>query len=127
LILFLIILLLLLVFSIINNWFLFFIVLEGLSLVFYVLLSSGVTASSTESSIKYFLINNIFGIFFLFGLLFLFTGTNTMNMDEMIITIYHLKNFKYIKLGALLILLTFLAKLGGVPYHFYIPEVYLAA
>jgi NADH-quinone oxidoreductase subunit N len=118
-----------------------FVALEGSTLCLYVLAGLRSTKRlSVESGLKYFLTSAVFSCMFGFGafLLYLITGsTNFYIIREVIGSLFETSatNFLVTFYGldyalifaVFLIVVVFLMKLGAVPYHFWIGDVYQGA
>jgi proton-translocating NADH-quinone oxidoreductase chain N len=114
---------------------LFFIV-ELQSLTFYILVASKQTSSfSTESGLKYFILGCfssgiiLFGISLIYGFTGLLSYTDlTLFLSEVQITGFTLNSssmsFSGLLVGFLLLTVGFLFKLGSVPFHMWMPDVY---
>lgn len=112
----------------------FFVSLEGTTLCLYIL--AGLRTDnklSIESGLKYFLVSAVFSCLFGFSsfLLYLITGsTNFFKIRESIglilldDSIYNNNLFILLLISVLLSIIVFIMKLGGVPYHFWIGDVY---
>lgn len=103
----------------------FVIGLELMSLAIYVLV--GVKRRETraaEASMKYFLLGSIASAFLLMGIALLYGAHNSLDLMSMLQNPVHegFENFKI--LGLIFLLLGILFKIGAVPFHFWIPDVY---
>jgi len=115
-----------LIMSAYTDFFMFFLGLEILSLPVYVMAGMNKTdVLGSEASLKYFLTGAfstgilLFGIAWVYGAIASFQlfeiRTNILNSTEGSVLLY---------VGVLLILASFLFKIGAVPYHFWSPDVY---
>jgi len=108
-----------------ENLLVIFIGLELLSIPLYVL--AGLTrnrARSIESSLKYFLLGAFSTGFILYGLAFLYGGTGTLRLPQMLNgTISR----PAVLIGTGLLLVGFAFKIAAVPFHFWVPDVYQGA
>lgn len=114
---------------------LFFIV-ELQSLTFYILVASKQTSSfSTESGLKYFILGCfssgiiLFGISLIYGFTGLLSYTDlTLFLSEAQISDFlvdsNFISFSGFLIGFLLLTVGFLFKLGSVPFHMWMPDVY---
>lgn len=111
-----------------------YLVIEMQTLCFYILASfSRKSAFSTDAGLKYFISGAFISGIFLFGCSLIYGGLGTLNFNSLSLLLFYpleseysvLNNF--ILLGALCVTITFLFKLGAVPFHFWIPDVYEGA
>ncbi|GAC67694.1 NADH-quinone oxidoreductase subunit NuoN [Gordonia soli] len=106
-----------------------FIALEVFSLPLYLLcgLARRRRLLSQEASLKYFLLGAFSSAFFLFGAAFVYGGTGTLGLGEIdrAIRASDDRTFAVIGLGLLAVGLLF--KIGAVPFHSWIPDVYQGA
>lgn len=107
-----------------------FIALELLSLPLYVLTALGRRRRllSQEAALKYFLLGSFSSAFFLFGaaLLYGFSGSVRFGIiAESISTVNGMDPLLW--LGSMLVLVGLLFKIGAVPFHSWIPDVYQGA
>nr|YP_009529043.1 NADH dehydrogenase subunit 2 [Ephestia elutella]AXU98850.1 NADH dehydrogenase subunit 2 [Ephestia elutella] len=91
-----------------NSWFGCWIGLEINLLTFIPLISNSNNMLSSEASLKYFLIQSIASINFLFSIL---------------LKMIFLKNFDYNNFISIMINSTLLMKMGSVPFHFWFPNI----
>lgn len=113
-----------------------FFIIELQSLTFYILVSSKQTSSfSTESGLKYFILGCFSSGIILFGisLIYGFTGLLSYNDITLFLSeiwlVNSISNFNYFPfsgflIGFLLLTIGFLFKLGSVPFHMWMPDVY---
>jgi NADH-quinone oxidoreductase subunit N len=113
-----------------NDLMIFFLGLETMSLAVYVLTGIQRNSSrSAEAAMKYFLTGAFATGFLLYGIALIYGATGSTNLNE--ISTYLLEpagDWPYYLVGGALLLLTgFAFKVGAVPFHFWIPDVYEGA
>jgi NADH-quinone oxidoreductase subunit N len=113
-----------------NDLMVFFLGLETMSVSVYVL--TGMWRSSiraSEAAMKYFLIGAFATGFLLYGIALIYGATGSTNLSQ--ITAYLLESPAewplYLAGGAFLLLIGFAFKVGAVPFHFWVPDVYEGA
>jgi NADH-quinone oxidoreductase subunit N len=113
-----------------NDLMVFFLALETMSVAVYVL--TGINRSSSrgaEAAMKYFLTGAFATGFLLYGIALIYGATGTTNLNG--IAIYLLEPAvdwtRYLVGGGLLVLAGFAFKIGAVPFHFWVPDVYEGA
>jgi NADH-quinone oxidoreductase subunit N len=113
-----------------NDLMVFFLGLETMSVAVYVL--TGIQRSSSrsaEAAMKYFLTGAFATGFLLYGIALIYGATGSTNLDEL--SAYLLQPADewpyYLVGGALLLLTGFAFKVGAVPFHFWVPDVYEGA
>ena len=101
-----------------------FIGLETMSIALYALSSSARhNKYSSEAGLKYFILGSFASAFLLFGISLLYGFTGTMFMSEIAEKISVIPNeILFVSLAFVLVGLCF--KLGVVPFHFWVPDVY---
>lgn len=118
-----------------------FVALEGATLCLYIL--AGLRADkklSVEAGVKYFLTSAVFSCIFGLGLFLIYFATGSTNFGEIREVLLTLSEqayspsvgyFTYYNnidtvafLGVFLVIVVFLMKLGSVPFHFWIGDVY---
>nr|YP_010620226.1 NADH dehydrogenase subunit 2 [Dictyomenia sonderi]WAX04262.1 NADH dehydrogenase subunit 2 [Dictyomenia sonderi] len=113
-----------------------YLLIEFLSLTFYILTSINRNSEfSIESGLKYFILGAFTSSILLFGFALLYNFTGLTNLQDILIffTGYSSNSITTINLnfGLFLsifcILTAFLFKLGAAPFHFWIPDVYEGA
>ena len=113
-----------------NDLMVFFLGLETMSVAVYIL--TGMwrsSARSSEAAMKYFLIGSFATGFLLYGIALIYGATGSTNLTEISanlvepITQWPL----FLTGGVLLLLIGFAFKVGAVPFHFWIPDVYEGA
>lgn len=110
-----------------NDWLVFYVVLEIQALSTYILIGLfNKSYLSTESSLKYFVVGSFASIILLFGVSFLYFELGTLNFTEIYLLMYNLTlyNSSYLLFSINLILIGFLVKLGLVPFHLWVADVY---
>jgi NADH-quinone oxidoreductase subunit N len=109
-----------------TDMFMFFLGLEILSIPVYVLAGSKKKdAYSVEASLKYFLTGAFATGILLFGIAWIYGATGTFRINEIAMAINSgAVESSLVKIGILLILSSFLFKVGAAPFHFWGPDVY---
>jgi len=111
-----------------------YLLIELQSFCFYLLTGTKTNSNfSTEAGLKYFILGSLSSGLLLFGisLLYGFTGlTNLIELNQFLSL--NLNSYSYsltssLLLSLILILISILFKLGLVPYHMYVPDVYTGA
>ena len=105
----------------------FFIGLEIMSISLYLLAGSEKKSiASNEAAMKYFLLGSFASAFLLFGIALLFGATGSLYFKD--IALYsntHIGTSPLMfKAGILLVALGISFKVGAVPFHFWVPDVY---
>ena len=112
----------------------FYLCLELQSLCFYILASfQRYSAFSTEAGLKYFLLGAISSSFLLFGISFIYGFSGTTNLEDL--SLLFLNNeltenlylYILIKIGLFFFSLGLIFKLGVVPFHIWLADVYEGA
>jgi NADH-quinone oxidoreductase subunit N len=108
----------------------FFLALETMSIAVYVL--TGIwraSGRSSEAAMKYFLMGAFATGFLLYGIALIYGATGSTHLNE--ISAYLIESPEdwppYLIGGALLLLVGFAFKVGAVPFHFWVPDVYEGA
>ena len=85
------------------------------------------SATSSESSLKYFLLGSFATAFFLYGVALMFgaTGSTNLNVISTALNSGHVPVLAYIAMGLMFIGLGF--KVGAAPFHVWTPDVYEGA
>ena len=109
-----------------NNFLLFFILLEGITFLMYILISSKSDSDlfniKSEVILKYFFINSFSAIIFLFGVLIFFFNFNSIHFDVIYnFSFYDTFSFQF---GNFLILVSLLSKIGIFPASFWVSDLY---
>jgi NADH-quinone oxidoreductase subunit N len=109
-----------------SDLFMFFIGLEIMSIPIYVMAGTRKKdVLSAEASIKYFFTGAFATGVLLFGIAFLYGATGSFDLQtiQQVIALGAAKG-SLLGIGILLILASFLFKVGAVPFHFWSPDVY---
>jgi NADH-quinone oxidoreductase subunit N len=113
-----------------NDLMVFFLGLETMSIAVYVLTGIQRNSSrSAEAAMKYFL-NGAFATgFLLYGIALIYGATGSTNLNEIAAHLIEpAADWPYYLVGGALLLLTgFAFKVGAVPFHFWVPDVYEGA
>lgn len=110
-----------------TDMFMFFIGLEILSIPIYVMAGSNKSdLRSNESSLKYFLMGAFATGLLLFGIAWVYGATGSFSLLEIQHAVENgdIMNQGILLVGILLILASFLFKVGAAPFHFWSPDVY---
>ncbi len=110
-----------------GNLTMFFVGLEIMSVSLYILAGSKKTSpSSNEAAMKYFLMGAFSTGILLFGITLIYGTTGTFDLFE--IGKWTIENKDSVplvfKAGIILILVAMAFKVGAVPFHFWVPDVY---
>lgn len=101
-----------------------YLALELQSLAFYVFATFNRTSEfNTEAGLKYFIFGSIISCFLLLGFSFVyltFGGTSF----ELIFSMLTIKSEPFLFIGVVFILMAFLFKIGAVPFHWWLCDVY---
>ena len=113
-----------------------FFIIELQSLTFYILVASKQTSSfSTESGLKYFILGCFSSGIILFGISLIYGFTGLLSYTDLTLFLSEAKisdfvldsnfiSFSGFLIGFLLLTAGFLFKLGSVPFHMWMPDVY---
>ncbi|MCE3295395.1 MAG: NAD(P)H-quinone oxidoreductase subunit 2 [Crocinitomicaceae bacterium] len=109
-----------------TDLFMFFIGLEILSIPIYVMAGSKKKdLRSTEASLKYFFTGAFATGVLLFGVAWLYGAVGTFKLDEIAAAVQDPSTHSpLLYVGVLMILASFLFKIGAAPFHFWSPDVY---
>jgi NADH-quinone oxidoreductase subunit N len=109
-----------------TDMFMFFLGLEIMSIPIYVMAGSKKQSLlSTEASVKYFFTGAFATGIFLFGLAWVYGATGTFKLEEIELIVTSGKGSSgLLEVGVLLMLASFLFKVGAAPFHFWGPDVY---
>ncbi|MES2206512.1 MAG: NADH-quinone oxidoreductase subunit N [Pseudomonadota bacterium] len=99
--------------------------LELLSLALVVLIAWGLETEQLEAAIKYFILSSLASGILLFGVSLIYGATGHLNFVSSALVRYPLYNMYTI--GQILIVAGVAFKLGWVPFHFWISDVYASA
>ncbi len=118
-----------LVFPAANDLLTMFVALEVLSLPLYLLcgLARHRRLLSQEAAVKYFLLGAFSSAFFLYGVAFLYGATGTLSLPGIAKTLAGNPNSSTALIGVALLSVGLLFKVGAVPFHSWIPDVYQGA
>jgi NADH-quinone oxidoreductase subunit N len=109
-----------------TDMFMFFIGLEIMSIPIYVLAGSNKKdIRSSEAALKYFLMGAFATGILLFGIAWIYGATGSFKIAEITAMVSsHEVEGPMLSVGLLLILASFLFKVGAAPFHFWSPDVY---
>lgn len=109
-----------------TDLFMFFLGLEIMSIPVYVMAGSKKqNLLSTEASLKYFFIGAFATGLLLFGIAWMYGAVGTFSLAEIQLQVMNPENQNSLLfVGVLLILASFLFKVGAAPFHFWSPDVY---
>jgi NADH-quinone oxidoreductase subunit N len=118
-----------LVFPAANDLLTMFVALEVLSLPLYLLcgLARHRRLLSQEAAVKYFLLGAFSSAFFLYGVAFLYGATGTLSLPGIADALASSTNNSMALIGVALLAVGLLFKVGAVPFHSWIPDVYQGA
>ena len=110
-----------------NDLMVFFLALETMSIAVYVLTGMWrASGRASEASMKYFLMGAFATGFLLYGIALIYGATGSTNLNQ--IAAYLLDQPSewplYLIGGGFLLLIGFAFKVGAVPFHFWVPDVY---
>lgn len=117
-------------FATVNDLLFLFVALELFSLPLYILvaLARRRRLLSQEGALKYFLLGAFSSAIFLFGIALLFGATGVTGMYELGDTIGLMPDRSaMVLLGAFMVVVGLLFKIGAVPFHFWVPDAYQGA
>ena len=118
-----------LVFPAANDLLTMFVALEVLSLPLYLLcgLARHRRLLSQEASVKYFLLGAFSSAFFLYRVALLYGATGTLSLSRIADALAGSTNQSMALIGVALLAVGLLFKVGAVPFHSWIPDVYQGA
>lgn len=118
-----------LVFPVANDLVTMFVALEVLSLPLYLLcgLARHRRLMSQEAALKYFLLGAFSSAFFLFGAALLYGATGSLALADIAAVLTERGPDTLALTGAALVAMGLLFKVGAVPFHSWIPDVYVGA
>lgn len=108
----------------------FFVALELVSLSIYALVCfRRADRRSNEASLKYFILGSIVSAIFLYGVALLYGSTGTTEIRSLLKNSLHIHQHVSLmfSLGFGMVLIGFLFKVGIVPFHMWLPDVYEGA
>ncbi|MFL0276519.1 NADH-quinone oxidoreductase subunit NuoN [Mycobacterium sp. SMC-19] len=117
------------VFPAANDLVTMFVALEVLSLPLYLLcgLARYRRLLSQEAALKYFLLGAFSSALFLFGAALLYGATGTLTLTDIGEQLFAHSNDPLALIGAGLLLVGLFFKVGAVPFHSWVPDVYVGA
>jgi NADH-quinone oxidoreductase subunit N len=95
--------------------------LQNIITIFWIWLLNKDSENASEANIKYFIINTVASIIMLFGMICLFIATREINIPS----IENSDNMLVFNYGSWLIIIALMTKMGVVPFHFLVPDLYL--
>jgi len=109
-----------------NNFLLIYLGLELLTLSSYALVALRRDhAASTEAAMKYFVLGALASGFLLYGLSMMYGATGTLDINKVFDAIYSGQiNQQVLVFGLVFVVAGLAFKLGVVPFHMWIPDVY---
>ena len=112
-----------------NNFLLIYLGLELLTLSSYALVALRRDhAQSTEAAMKYFVLGALASGFLLYGLSMMYGATGTLDINKVFDNIYSGQiNQQVLVFGLVFVVAGLAFKLGVVPFHMWIPDVYQGA
>ena len=118
-----------LVFVAANDLVTMFVALEVLSLPLYLLcgLARHRRLLSQEAALKYFLLGAFSSALFLFGIALIYGATGSLSLPEIGDQLFAHDGDPLAVIGAALLLVGLFFKVGAVPFHSWVPDVYVGA
>lgn len=112
-----------------NNFVTIYVGLELLSLSLYAMVAMNRDSlASTEAAMKYFVLGALASGMLLYGMSMIYGATGTLEITEIAASLYRGETNKTVLIFGLVFLVSGLAfKLGVVPFHMWIPDVYHGA
>ncbi|WP_210546874.1 NADH-quinone oxidoreductase subunit NuoN [Rhodoferax sp. PAMC 29310] len=112
-----------------NNFLVIYLGLELLTLSSYALVAlRRDDATATEAAMKYFVLGALASGFFLYGLSMMYGATGSLNVNQVFAAINSGQvNHQVLMLGLVFLVAGLAFKLGVVPFHMWIPDVYQGA
>jgi NADH-quinone oxidoreductase subunit N len=81
-------------------------------------------AISNESSLKYFLLGAFATCFLLYGIAFLYGASGTTNINAIVSRMPEMESSGFFLVGVGLLMVGLAFKIGAVPFHMWVPDVY---
>jgi NADH-quinone oxidoreductase subunit N len=115
-----------LLFPISNDFLTMFVALEVFSLPLYLMASMARRRRllSQEAALKYFILGAFSSAFFLFGAALIYAATSSINFSTVAVAIENSSQDGLIIPGIAMIAVGLLFKVGAVPFHQWVPDVY---
>lgn len=112
-----------------NNFVTIYVGLELLSLSLYGMVAMNRdSVASTEAAMKYFILGALASGMLLYGMSMIYGGTGTLEITKIAETLYNAESNRTVLVFGLVFLVAGLAfKLGVVPFHMWVPDVYHGA
>ena len=112
-----------------NHFLTLYLGLELLSLCLYAMVAlQRDSAVATEAAMKYFVLGALASGMLLYGMSMLYGVTGSLNISEVSIAIQHgVENRTVLVFGLVFVVAGLAFKLGAVPFHMWIPDVYQGA
>ena len=114
-----------------NNFITLYLAIELQSLSFYILTSTQKKSIlSIEAGLKYFILGSIASGFILFGSSIIYAITGSLNFHNIFLILSNINFLENINLlisltyGFIFLLVGILFKIGAVPFHFWVPDIY---
>lgn len=102
--------------------------LELMSLALYALIAlQRDSARATEAALKYFVLGALASGLLLYGISLIYGATGTLQLQEVLAASQQSINPWLLKLGLVFIVAGMVFKLGAVPFHMWVPDVYQGA
>lgn len=115
----------------INDLFILFMLLEGVSIVMYIIIALNKNIYiASESSLKYFLLSSFASSLSIFGLSLFYAFFKTTNIDAISLFLSNPETFisetekVFLFITSSIFLFAFFFKLTAAPFHFWAPEIY---
>ncbi len=102
-----------------------FLGIELMSICLYILAGFfRMRSESVEASLKYFLLGAFASGFLLYGIALIYGAADTTNISQIAASYHLLSGSAYFWVGAGLLLVGLAFKVGAVPFHMWVPDVY---
>jgi len=113
----------------VNDFLFLYVLVEGISLCLYIMAASNYSSIKvSEAGLKYFILAVLSSLFFLFGISLIYSCFNTVNFFKikLLFLAVNVNSYNYFILlfAFLLIVVSFLFKVGAAPFHIWVVEVY---